>query len=65
MLLLLLATVTPPPLLEAKASALAMIRVLQPASATAGDWTAADRRSERVITDEFGRKLRLRTIDFE
>ena len=49
----------------AKAQARATITVLHPARVTEQEWKAAPSRKERIGIDEFGRKLRLRTIDFE
>ncbi|MEO5774400.1 MAG: hypothetical protein ABIQ32_09835 [Sphingomicrobium sp.] len=67
MVLLLLAAASAPssPPVTARASAQATIRIIQPATATELDWKAARRRSDRIIQDEQGRKLRVRTIDFE
>lgn len=50
---------------QAKASAVATIRVMDAVQASAQEWTSAARRSDRVVRDEFGRKFRVRTIDFE
>lgn len=65
MLFMLLAATADPAPPVGSASARASIRILQPARATAKQWRAAPRRSDRLIVDEQGRRQRLRTIDFE
>jgi len=49
----------------AKSTARATIRVLRAESVTERDWREASRRSERIVTDEHGRKLLYRLIEFE
>lgn len=41
------------------------VRVLQAAKVTEDEWKAARHRTDRIIHDELGREMRLRTIDFE
>lgn len=41
------------------------MRVLQAAKVTEDEWKAARRQTDRIIHDELGREVRLRTIDFE
>ena len=43
----------------------AMVRILAPSIASEAQWKLAKRKSERLVRDEHGRLLRLRTIDFE
>lgn len=65
MLFMLLAATASPATPLPAASARVSIRILQPARVSERLWRSSPRRSERLIVDEQGRKLRLRTIDFE
>lgn len=64
-LLFLVSAITAPTPGPPKTSARAVVRILAPARASAQDWAVAERRTDRPMTDEQGRKRRLRTIDFE
>lgn len=46
-------------------NALAMVRIVPTVKASEQDWISSDRRMERVITDERGRALLLRTVEHE
>lgn len=50
---------------SAEAPARAHVRILQPAKITRQAWKQNEKRKERVLMDEYGRKLRLRIIDYE
>lgn len=41
------------------------IRILSSARASEAQWKLSKRRRDRLIRDEQGRQVRLRTIDFE
>lgn len=64
MFLLLLAASASPPAMGT-ASARISIRILHAARATERDWQSAKRRSDRLLVDDKGLKMRVRTIDFE
>jgi hypothetical protein len=43
----------------------AMVRIIRPFRINEEHWKAAKRRSDRVVRNESGRLMPLRTIDFE
>lgn len=43
----------------------ATVRIVKPGTVSEAQWKLAKRRRDRIIHDEQGRELRLRTIDFE
>jgi hypothetical protein len=48
-----------------KLQARVTVTVLQPVRVTSESWRSSPQRIERIRTDETGRKLRLRMIEFE
>jgi len=61
MLILAAAAQPAEPRLQTRATA----RILNSAKATETQWNFAERRMDRLVRDELGREVRLRTIDFE
>jgi hypothetical protein len=62
MLLVMAAAAQP---VSAPGQARATVRIIKPFKVNEDQWKAAKRRSDRVVRDESGRLLQLRTIDFE
>lgn len=48
-----------------KTAARATVRILKSVRISEQEWRSQERRTERVITDEHGRKRRLRLVEFE